>query len=103
MRKKKKRPRFSRTQFWENWRHEALYSMPILLGLAIIVLFPSPWGVISGIFVSGFAGIIIIHQRNASSAFVTIKGTPAVIIGVLVVAFLWGGALLVTLAYLFHW
>ncbi len=103
MRKKKKQPKFSRAQMRKNMRQEVLYSIPMLLGLAIIVLFPSPWGTISGIFVGGFTGVIIIRQRNASSAFVTIKGTPAVIIGALVVAFLWGGALLVTLAYLFHW
>ncbi len=101
--KTKKQPRFSRAQMRKNMRQEVLYSIPMLLGLTIIVLFPTMWGVACGGFVGGFTGIIIMRQRNASSAFVTIKGTPAVIIGALVVAFLWGMALLSVLAYLFHW
>lgn len=104
--KRKKQPKFfgvSQAQFWKNWREEALYSIPMLLGLAIMVLFPTMWGATCGVIVMGFTGIIIIYQRKAPSAFMTIEGTPAVLIGALLVIFLWGGALAVILARLFHW
>ena len=68
-----------------------------------MVLFPTIWGFAIGAIVGGFTGIIVIHQRKAPGAFVTIKGTPAVIIGILIVIITWGGALLSVLAYLFHW
>ncbi len=104
--KKKKQPRlgrFSRTQIWRNLRLEVFYSLPMLLGLAIIVLFPTMWGTACGGIVGGFTGIIIMRQRKAPSAYWTIEGTPAVILGALIVVIAWGGALLGILAYLFHW
>ena len=101
--KTQKQPKFSRAQMRKNMRQEVLYSLPMLLGLAIIVLFPTMWGVACGGFVGGFTGIIIIRQRKAPSAYWTIEGVPAVILGILIVIIAWGGALLGTLSYLFHW
>ena len=94
---------FSRRQMLKNLRQETLYMLPTLIGFAIIVLFPTILGVIAGGIAAGFTGVIVIRQRKAPSAFATIKGTPAVIIGILIVIIAWGGALLGLLAYLFHW
>ena len=103
MKKQYKFGRFSWTKVRENLRQEALYMLPTFVGFVIMVLFPTIWGFAVGAIVAGFTGIIVIRHRKAPSAFATIKGTLAVIIGILIVIITWGGALLSVLAYLFHW
>ena len=76
-----------------------LTSLPILIACGMIFLpkYPSDLTFALAAFIAGFSGVIIIIRNEAPSSFVTIRGMPAVIIGILGTLLFWSSALIILL------
>jgi len=96
---------FSRTreQMRYNARKELVYFPPLVAMFIIIALFPSLIGFAIGSFVGGFTGLIMLRQREVVSSMVTLRGKPAVAVGLFFVLLGWGGAVLAVLVKIFKW
>jgi len=96
---------FSRTrsQVRHNVRKELIYVPPLIMALAIIALWPSLFGLATGMFVAGFVGLIMIKKQEMVSSMIVVRGKPAIVIGVLWVLLVWGIAIIIILGEIFGW
>ena len=72
--------------------------LPAFIGLAIITLTINSMGDLGfslGSFVAGFTGVIIILRKEIPTALNRIKGTRAIVEGILITVLLWGAAIFV--------
>ena len=90
--------------FWNEYKKLLITVLPVLLGLAIMILVgyfwigPLPPLMLSLIFfVGGFTGIIIVVRREIPVVLFTIKGIQAIVEGSVVTLFFWGSALYIIL------
>lgn len=74
--------------------------LPILIGCGVMFLPKLPNRVTFSLaaFIGGFSGVIIIIRKEAPSSFVSIRGVPAVILGIIGTVLLWICAIIVLLS-----
>ena len=76
-----------------------LTSLPILIAFAVIILsnHPSRATFSLAAFIAGFSGVIIIIRKEVPSSFASIRGVPAVIIGIIGTLLFWTCSVIILL------
>lgn len=69
---------------WRSW----LYGSPVLIGFFALAI-----SISLGTFIMGFAGVIVIINKEMTSGWGTIRGPIAIITGGLMTTICWGSAI----------
>jgi hypothetical protein len=70
---------------WKSW----LYGLPVLLGFMALAISLS-----LGFFIVGLSGVIVAYSKEMPSGRGTVRGSIAVVVGVLATIIFWGLAIL---------
>jgi hypothetical protein len=79
------------------WKSFLVFS-PILLGFMAFAI-----SISLGSFIAGFTGIIIVTRKEIPAGFTSIRGTRAVVEGVLITILFWGSAVFFFLIEVLKW
>jgi len=76
-----------------------LTSLPMLIAGGMIFLPKHPSDVTFSLaaFIAGFSGVIIVIRKEVPSSLVSIRGVPAVIIGIIGTVLFWSSAIIILL------
>ncbi len=69
---------------WKSW----LYGLPVLIGFLLMAVSLS-----LGAFIMGLSGVIMAVRKEMPSGRGTVRGTIAVVVGVLMTIMFWGAAI----------